>query len=58
MSLGENFALEGIAASIGPIGNAYDEPQARSTIGLFKNEAMRVGSPFRDGPLKQLEDVE
>jgi hypothetical protein len=31
---------------------------AESTIGLFKNECIRKGSPFLDGPLKQLADVE
>ena len=27
-------------------------------MGLFKNEALAAGSPFRDGPLRQLADVE
>jgi putative transposase len=27
-------------------------------MGLFKNEAIRNGSPFRTGPLKGLADVE
>lgn len=31
---------------------------AESTIGLFKTEAIRDDSPFRTGPLRQLEDVE
>jgi putative transposase len=31
---------------------------AESTIGLFKNEAIRDASPFRAGPLRTLDDVE
>jgi putative transposase len=31
---------------------------AESTIGLYKNECVRKGSPFMTGPLKQLADVE
>ncbi len=58
VSFAETLALEGIAASIGSIGDAYDKPHAESTIGLFKNEAIRDDSPLRTGPLKCLEDVE
>jgi putative transposase len=54
----ETLALEGIAASIGSIGDAYDNALAESTIGLFKNEAIRDDSPFRNGPLRTLDDVE
>jgi putative transposase len=54
----ETLALEGIAASIGSIGDAYDNALAESTIGLFKNEAIRDHSPFRVGPLRTLDDVE
>lgn len=58
VSFAETLALEGIAASIGSIGDAYDNALAESTIGLFKNEAIRDGSPFRSGPLKTIDDVE
>lgn len=58
VSFAETLALEGIAASIGSIGDAYDNALAESTIGLFKHEAIRDDSPFRDGPLRQLADVE
>lgn len=54
VSFAETLALENIAASIGSIGDAL----AESTIGLFKNEAIRDDSPFRNGPLKTIEDVE
>ena len=39
-------------------GDAYDNALADSTIGLFKNEAIRDDNPFRNGPLKSLDDVE
>ena len=54
----ETLALEGVAASIGSIGDAYDNALAESTIGLFKNEAIRDDSPFRATPLRTLDDVE
>ena len=58
VSFAETLALEGIAASIGSIGDAFDNALAESTIGLFKNEAIRDGSPFRAGPLKTIDDAE
>lgn len=58
VAFAETLALEGIAASIGSVGDAYDNALAESTIGLFKNEAIRDGSPFRSGPLKTVDDVE
>lgn len=58
VSFAETLALEGIAASIGSIGDAYDNALAESTIGLFKNEAIRDHSPFRHGPLRTIDDVE
>lgn len=39
-------------------GDAYDNALAESTIGLFKNEAIRDDSPFRNGPLRVVDDVE
>lgn len=58
VSFAETLGLEGIAASIGSVGDAYDNALAESTIGLFKNEAIRDGSPFRAGPLRMIDDVE
>jgi transposase InsO family protein len=55
---GEALLLEGLAASVGSVGDAYDNALAESTIGLYKNECVRKGSPFMTGPLKQLADVE
>ena len=58
MAFAETLAMEGITASIGSIGDAYDNALAESTIGLFKNEAVRDGSPFRTGALRTIDDVE
>jgi putative transposase len=54
----ETLALEGISASIGSVGDAYDNAVAESVIGLFKHEAVAAGSPFRIGPLRTSADVE
>jgi len=54
----ETLALEGLSASIGSVGDAYDNAAAETVFGLFKNEAVRAGSPFRTGPLRHLADVE
>ena len=54
----ETLALEGLSASIGTVGDAYDNAVAESVFGLFKNEAVATGSPFRTGPLRTLSDVE
>lgn len=54
----ETLVLEGIAASIGSIGDAYDHALAESTIGLFKTEVMAKNNPFHAGPYKSIEDVE
>jgi putative transposase len=40
-------------ASIGTVGDAYDNAMAESTIGLFKTELTR-----RRGPWRTLDDVE
>jgi hypothetical protein len=54
----DTVALEGLVASIGSAGDAYDNAAAETVMGPFKNEAVAAGSPFRDGPLRQLADVE
>ncbi len=53
----EHLALEGIAPSIGSVGDAYDNGLMESVIGLFKTEC--IGSSiFHAGPYKTLADVE
>lgn len=58
IAFAETLLLEGIVASIGSIGDAYDNALAETTIGLFKTEAITPNSPFRTGPLRTLDDVE
>jgi putative transposase len=58
IAFAETLVLEGIAASIGSIGDAYDNALAETTIGLFKTEAVGRGSPFLAGPLRVIDDVE
>lgn len=55
---GETLALSGLVASIGTVGDAFDNALAETTIGLYKTEAVRADSPFRPGPLDRLADVE
>lgn len=55
---GETLALSGLVASIGTVGDAFDNALAETTIGLYKTEAVREDSPFRRGPMHRLTDVE
>ena len=50
--------MSGLVPSIGSVGDAFDNALAETTIGLYKNEAVRDDSPFRRGPLHRLTDVE
>ena len=50
--------LEGIAASIGSIGDAYDNALAETTIGLYWTEAVGRGSPFLTRPMRTIDDGE
>jgi putative transposase len=54
----ETLMLAGLIPSIGTVGDALDNALAETTIGLYKTECVREGSPFRDGPLQTLADVE
>lgn len=55
---GETLLLEGLVPSIGSVGDALDNALAETTIGLYKTECVRDGSPFRRGPLDRLADLE
>ena len=57
LRLTEHLAIEGFAASIGSVGDAYDNALMETVIGLYKTECIRTG-PFHAGPLKTLSDVE
>jgi transposase len=55
---GQTLFLEGLTPSIGSVGDAYDNALAETTIGLYKTEGVRAGSPFRRGPIRTLADLE
>jgi putative transposase len=47
------LADAGAVASIGGVGDSYDNAEAESLIGLYKTECVR-----RDGPFRTVEDLE
>jgi len=47
--------LAGLKPSIGSV---VDNGLAETTIGLYKTECVREGSPFRTGPIDTLADLE
>jgi len=55
--LTEHLELEGIAASIGSVGDAYDNALMETINGLYKTECVRT-TVFHPGPYKTLADVE
>jgi putative transposase len=44
--------------SIGTVGDAYDNALAETTIGLYKTECVRPGSPFNPAGLRSAADIE
>jgi putative transposase len=50
---GNRLSEAGAVASIGSIGDSYDNALAESVIGLYKTECVR-----RDGPIRTVEDLE
>ena len=55
---GETLMLEGLIPSVGTVGDALDNALCETTIGLYKTECVREGSPFRTGPIGTLADLE
>ena len=55
---GEALMLEGLIPSVGTVGDALDNALCETTIGLYKTECIRDGSPFRNGPIGTLADLE
>jgi transposase InsO family protein len=55
---GETLMLEGLIPSVGTVGDALDNALCETTIGLYKTECIREGSPFRTGPIGTLADLE
>ena len=54
----ETLLLEGLTPSVGTVGDALDNALAETTVGLYKTECTRPGSPFRAGPIRTLADLE
>ncbi len=54
----ESLMLAGLKPSIGTVGDALDNGLAETTIGLYKTECIRKGSPFRSGPIRTNADIE
>ena len=57
IAFGAHLLDAGIHPSVGSIGDAYDNALAETTIGLYKTECTRPGSPFHTG-LRTVPDVE
>jgi putative transposase len=55
---GEALMLEGLIPSVGTVGDALDNALCETTIGLYKTECIREGSPFRSGPIDTLANLE
>jgi transposase InsO family protein len=53
----EHLDLEGIAPSIGTVGDAFDNALMESVNGLYKTECIRT-TVFHPGPFRTLADVE
>jgi putative transposase len=58
MHFTDTLMLAGLIPSVGTVGDALDNALAETTIGLYKTECVREGSPFRKGPLGTLADLE
>jgi putative transposase len=57
IAFGQHLLDAGIHPSVGSVGDAYDNALAETTIGLYKTECTRTGSPFHTG-LHTVLDVE
>ncbi len=57
ISYTDKLALDGIAPSIGSVGDAYDNALMETINGLYKAECIRT-TIFHDGPYKTIADVE
>jgi len=55
--LTQKLSLESISASIGSVGDAYDNALIESANGLYKTECIRT-TIFHQGPYKTIADVE
>ena len=51
-------SIPGLRQSAESLGDALDNGLCETTIGLYKTECVREGSPFRTGPIRTLTDLE
>ena len=58
MRFAETLLLAGLRPSAGTVGDVLDNALAETTIGLYKTECTRQGSPFCRGPVRTLADLE
>ncbi|TRV71456.1 transposase [Streptomyces sp. 130] len=56
--LAEHLDAAGIAASIGSVGDSYDNALVESTIGLFKTELIKPRRPWKSLPDVELATAE
>jgi putative transposase len=54
----ERLAAAGVAASVGTVGDAYDNALAESVIGLFKTELIKPNAPWRTAEQVELATLE
>jgi putative transposase len=54
----ERLAAAGVSASVGTVGDAYDNALAESVIGLFKTELIRPRGPWRTAEQVELATLE
>ena len=54
----ERLAAAGISASVGTVGDAYDNTLAESVIGLFKTELIKPRAPWRTAEQVELATLE
>lgn len=58
MHLTETLLLAGLIPSTGTVGDALDNALAETTMGRYKIESTRGGSPCRTGPIAGLGNLE
>jgi len=54
----ERLAANGVVASVGSVGDSYDNAMAESVIGLFKTEVIRRRGPWRNVEAVELATLE
>jgi putative transposase len=54
----ERLAAAGVSASVGTVGDAYDNALAESVIGLFKTELIKPGGPWHTAEQVELATLE